>query len=204
MSDWTTTFISFVSIMLVAVFVQNTVFTRALGTSRLIFLVREAPVDSVIFCALLTLVQVLSAPAAYFANRLLKRPEVWFREYIRPLVLVSCAALAFTVVMLFLRLLKSQHSKEITAALPLATFNTAVLGPMLLSGMASFTFVQTIGFALGSGLGYGFAVLLVAEGQRRLNNRSVPVPFKGLPVQLLYIGLLALAMYGLTGHRLGY
>ena len=148
-----TNLLSFLSIMLVAIFVQNTVFTRALGSSRLLFLVRESPVDSLMSCALLTMIQVISAPLAFFANSVLKSPEVWFREYIRPLVLVGCAVVAFVIVLFFVLLIKPRNAKEIAAALPLATFNTAVLGPMLLSGTASFTFVQTMGFALGSGLG---------------------------------------------------
>ena len=71
---------------------------------------------------------------------------------------------------------------------------------MLISTMQSFTFLLTMGFALGSALGYVLAVLVVTEGQRKLQNRSVPAPFKGLPVTLLYIGVLALAIYGFTGH----
>ena len=51
-----------------------------------------------------------------------------------------------------------------------------------------------------SGLGYGFAVLIVAEGERKMNNRKVPSTFRGLPIKLIYIGILALAIYGLTGH----
>ena len=86
----------------------------------------------------------------------------------------------------------------------MATFNSAVLGPMLLTATSRFTFVETMGFALGSGLGYGLAVMLLTEGQRKLNNRNVPVAFRGLPINLLYIGILALAIYGITGHRLSY
>ena len=44
------------------------------------------------------------------------------------------------------------------------------------------------------------AVVLVAEGQRRLRNRRIPMSFRGLPITLLYLGMLALAIYGFTGH----
>ena len=57
-----------------------------------------------------------------------------------------------------------------------------------------------MGFAIGSGLGYVLAVQVVAEGQRKLDHARVPEMFRGLPVTLLYIGILALAIYGLTGH----
>ena len=83
----------------------------------------------------------------------------------------------------------------------MATFNSAVMGMLLITATQSFTLLQTLGFALGSGVGYMMAVVIVTEGQRKLRSRSVPAAFKGLPVTLLYIGILSLAIYGFTGHR---
>ena len=44
------------------------------------------------------------------------------------------------------------------------------------------------------------AVVLVTEAQNRLRSRAIPEAFRGLPVTLIYIGVLALAIYGFTGH----
>lgn len=183
----------------VAVFAQSAIFTRALGVSRLVKLVDDDNVSSVTFCALLCAIQLIGAPIAYFTN-------IWFstleyRAYFRPLVYVLCTSLAFIIVLVFVALaLRKKGAKDILAVLPMAAFNCCVLGTMLISTTQSFTFLQTMGFALGSALGYVLAVLVVTEGQRKLQNRNVPAPFKGLPVTLLYIGVLALAIYGFTGH----
>jgi len=64
----------------------------------------------------------------------------------------------------------------------------------------SFTLGQSLGFGLGSGLGYVLAVLLVTEARHRLRSRAIPKAFRGLPITLVYIGVLALAIYGFTGH----
>ncbi len=193
---------AFMSFALLSIFVQNAVFARGFGVSRLVKLVGDSTVDSMVFCALLTLIQVISAPMAYWVNNYLQNPHVWYRSYVRPLSLVLCAIVAFAVVLAAIVLIRPVNMKEMVAVLPMATFNTAVLGPMLISGTQNFTFAQTMGFALGSGIGYTFAVLIVSEGQRKMNNRNVPSTFKGLPINLVYIGILALAIYGLTGHRL--
>lgn len=192
---------SFLMIALSAMFVQNTIFTRGLGVSRLIKLVGDSATDSIIFCSLLCLIQVFCAPMAYFANRTLIQTQFWFRDYIRPLVLTLCAIVAFIVVMLLVSVFRLANRKEMLAILPMATFNCAVLGPLLVTASQNYDFVQTMGFALGSGLGYGFAAILLSEGQRKLNSRNVPTTFRGLPVNLLYIGILAIAIFGLTGHR---
>ena len=57
-----------------------------------------------------------------------------------------------------------------------------------------------LGFGLGSGLGYVLAVLLVTEARHRLRSKAIPEAFRGLPITLVYIGVLALAIYGFTGH----
>ena len=43
-------------------------------------------------------------------------------------------------------------------------------------------------------------MLLVTEAQNRLRSQSIPAAFRGMPITLIYIGVLALAIYGLTGH----
>ena len=52
----------------------------------------------------------------------------------------------------------------------------------------------------GSGLGYLLAVMLVTEAGNRLRSKAIPEAFRGLPITLIYIGVLALAIYGFTGH----
>lgn len=191
----------FLLVALAALFVQNAVLTRGFGVSRLTKLVSDSSTDSIIFCALLCTINVLSALPAYFANLFLETPEIWYRDYLRPLVFVLCAALALLVVHLVISLLKFRSKANLLAVLPMATFNTAVLGPLLIMAGQNFAFIQTMAFALGSGLGYAFAVVIVTEGERKMNNRSVPAAFRGLPIKLIYIGILALAIFGLTGHR---
>ena len=78
--------------------------------------------------------------------------------------------------------------------------NSCVLGTVLVERTQSFTLGQSLGFGLGSGLGYLLAVLLVTEARHRLRSRAIPSAFRGLPVTLVYIGVLALAIYGFTGH----
>ena len=83
---------------------------------------------------------------------------------------------------------------------PLAAVNSGVLGTVLVERTQSFTLEQSMGFGLGSGLGYLLAVMLVTEADRRLRSEAIPEAFRGLPITLIYIGVLALAIYGFTGH----
>ncbi len=193
----------FFAYAVMAVFAQNAVFTRALGVSRLVKLVDDTTVDSLTFGALLCAVQLISAPLGYFVNLWLAQYP--YRMYIRPLVMVLCSTVAFFIVLLVVVVFFRLHgAREIVAVLPMATFNTCILGTLFISTIQSFSLVQTMGFALGSGVGYVLAVQVVTEGQRKLQSDAVPATFRGLPITLLYIGILALAIYGFTGHMLAF
>ena len=51
-------------------------------------------------------------------------------------------------------------------------------------------------------LGFGLAVIIVGYGLTRLEYCRVPKIFRGVPIALIYLGLLSLAFYGLVGHQL--
>ena len=153
----------FFAYAVMAVFAQNAVFTRALGVSRLVKLVDDTTVDSLTFGALLCAVQLISAPLGYFVNLWLAQYP--YRMYIRPLVMVLCSTVAFFIVLLVVVVFFRLHgAREIVAVLPMATFNTCILGTLFISTIQSFSLVQTMGFALGSGVGYVLAVQVVTEG----------------------------------------
>ena len=94
----------------------------------------------------------------------------------------------------------NRHGGQLLRILPLAAVNSSVLGTVMVERTQSFTLEQSMGFGLGSGLGYLLAVMLVTEADRRLRSEAIPEAFRGLPITLVYIGVLALAIYGFTGH----
>ena len=89
---------------------------------------------------------------------------------------------------------------QLLRIVPLAALNSGVLGTVLVERTQSFTLGESLGFGLGSGIGYVLAVLLVTEARHRLRSKAIPKAFRGLPITLVYIGVLALAIYGFTGH----
>ena len=60
--------------------------------------------------------------------------------------------------------------------------NSCVLGTVLVERTQSCTLMQSLGFGLGSGVGYLLAVLLVTEAQHRLRSKAIPSAFRGLDV----------------------
>ena len=179
----------FFSYALLAIFAQNAVFTRALGVSRMVQLVGDDRTSSALFGMMLCITQVLVAPVAFLAGRFIAPLDN--RAQLRPLVYIASIAVVCLAEHLVLWLLR---------IVPLAALNSGVLGTVLVERTQSFTLGESLGFGLGSGIGYVLAVLLVTEARHRLRSKAIPKAFRGLPITLVYIGVLALAIYGFTGH----
>ena len=188
----------FFSYAVLAIFAQNAIFTRGLGVSRLVQLVGDKRTSSWWFALMLCITQVLAAPLAFYAGRLLA--PLPNRAQLRPVVYLACIAVVCLFELVVLKLAKGPRSGQLIRILPIAAVNSGVLGTVLVERTQSFTLEQSIGFGLGSGLGYLLAVMLVTEAQNRLRSRAIPEAFRGLPITLIYIGVLALAIYGFTGH----
>lgn len=188
----------FFSYAVLAIFAQNAIFTRGLGMSRLVQLVGDERTSSWWFALMLCITQVLVAPLAYFAGSFIA--PLPNRAQLRPLVYLACIAVVCLFELLILKLARGARSGQLIRILPIAAVNSGVLGTVLVERTQSFTLEQSIGFGLGSGLGYLLAVMLVTEAQNRLRSRAIPEAFRGLPITLLYVGVLALAIYGFTGH----
>ncbi|MGN0983534.1 MAG: Rnf-Nqr domain containing protein [Gemmiger sp.] len=196
----------FAAFALLAIISENVVFSRALGISRLMKLLDDPGIKTWHYCWPVIVVQVLSAPLAWLAhNRFFPwlRPQLpdWLPvAALRPLVYLTCAAAAMLVTFLLLGLFPRAWRVPCREQLPLAGFNSCVLGTLLICANQNYTLLQSAGFGLGSGIGYVFAVFIVDEGRRRLRSKAVPTIFKGLPSSLIYIGILSMAIYALVGH----
>ena len=199
MRDVVITSAVFFNYAVLAIFAQNAVFTRALGVSRLVQLVGDDRTSSGLFGLQLCITQVLVAPLAWYAGSWIAPLDN--RAQLRPLVYVACIAVVCLAEQLLLLLGRAlPHSGQLLRIVPLAGLNSCVLGTVLVERTQTFTLGQSLGFGVGSGLGYVLAVLLVTEARHRLRSKAIPTAFRGLPISLVYIGVLALAIYGFTGH----
>ena len=199
MRDVVNSSVIFFGYALLAIFAQNAVFTRALGVSRMVQLVGDDRTSSALFGMMLCITQVLVAPLAFVAGSYIA--PLPNRAQLRPLVYVACIAVVCVAEHLVLWLLRGLPRRgQLLRIIPLAGLNSCVLGTVLVERTQTFTMEQSLGFGIGSGLGYVMAVLLVTEARHRLRSRAIPKAFRGLPITLVYIGVLALAIYGFTGH----
>lgn len=83
--------------------------------------------------------------------------------------------------------------------LPLITVNCAILGISLFMVIRDYTFIQSVAFGAGSGLGWLLAIMLLAGIRSRLKERFIPTGLQGAGMSLLITGIMALAFMGFSG-----
>lgn len=196
--------ISFFTAAIAAVFIENTIFTRALGTSRMIAVVKS-PKTMLKFGVLLTCITTVSGFLAWAVNLLISKLS--FKLYIEPFIFVLVLIAVFVLASLVLFFVFPKTYRKMSEILLLAVFNCASLGAILLPAHNSLLSVEAslptwLGFSFGTGVAFFMATLLVFEGTRKLKGSDIPAPFRGFPATLIYIGILSLAFYGLIGHEL--
>ncbi len=77
--------------------------------------------------------------------------------------------------------------------------NCIILGVPLINAESNYGFVKSVVHAFGSGVGFAFALILMASLRERLALADVPKPFQGLSIAFILAGMLALAFMGFSG-----
>ena len=83
--------------------------------------------------------------------------------------------------------------------LPLITVNCAILGASLFMIIRNYSFVQSVGFGLGGGLGWALAILLMAGLRKKMMYSNIPGPFVGVPIAMIVTCVIAMAFMGFAG-----
>ena len=77
--------------------------------------------------------------------------------------------------------------------------NCIVLAVPLLNVENSYSLLKSIVFAIGSGLGFALAIVLMASLREKLAYADVPKPLEGIGIAFLLAGMLSLAFLGFSG-----
>ena len=196
--------LTFFAYSVLAIGAQNVIFTRGLGLSSGLRMINDPRKDTLYFCGALTFFQIVNSMLVYFISPVINRSFLSeYSRFITPVLIVVCCALSYMIVVFGLSMtIKKSTFRKIIHSLTGASINSAIVGTIILTLSSGFDLIETIGFAFGSSIGYSLAMLLISEGERKLRHDLIPESFRGLPVTLIYISVLALAVYGLTGHSM--
>jgi electron transport complex protein RnfA len=82
---------------------------------------------------------------------------------------------------------------------PLLLANAGILGVALLNAHDDKGLFHAVAFSLGAGLGFWLVLSLFQDLRQRTLDNDIPLPFRGLPIDLIGAGLIAVAFLGFSG-----
>jgi len=83
--------------------------------------------------------------------------------------------------------------------LALISTNCIILAVPLMNAGNKYNFIESLAFALGSGLGFALALIIMASIREKIELADIPAPFRGLPMAFIIAGMIALAFTGFSG-----
>lgn len=179
-----------------AVIVNNFVLTRFLGLC-IFFGVSSSLNASIGMGMAVTSVMTLSSILAWLVHHFV----------LAPFKLTFLTTLVFVLLIAsFVQLLETIIKKQAPALynmwgiyLLLIATNCVVLGVPLINADNNFPFIKSIVNAVGSGVGFAVAMILMASLREKLRYADVPKPLQGLGIAFILAGMLALSFLGFSG-----
>lgn len=189
------------TLLMTALVFENAFFSRALDASVLLVIPFKKK-GAWVFGACLTAVTAVCAGISVWVSRLFVNVEG--AAFYRPAAYIVTLGALYLVVCVALYVISRKWMKEHGAFLSLLFFNSAAYGAMALTVYGGFVGVRAFVYGAGIGLSFLLALFLVEQGRKSLKLCNLPKAFVGLPAELVYVGILALALYGLVGHQLAH
>lgn len=183
-------------IFISAAIINNFVFSYFLGICP--FLGVSNRIDSAFSMGMaVTFVMGITGPVTYLINHyILIKFGVEYLEYVSFIIVIASLV---QLVEMFIRKTSPPLYRAMGIYLPLITTNCAILGLALFTALRPYNFVQSVVFALGSGVGFTLALIIMAGIREDLDFADVPPPLKGAAITLIVAGFLALAFMGFSG-----
>ncbi len=183
-------------LFIAAIFTSNILLTNFLGMCSFLSVSREIESSLGLGMAVF-FVTVLTASINYVVYHYVLVPlDIVYLQYI-----IFIVVIAATVQMTEMIIERFSPALYYTLGifLPLITVNCAIFGVSLFLVIRHYTFLQTLGYSAGSGIGWMLAILTLSGIRQRIKEKMVPAGLQGAGITLIVTGIMALAFIGFSG-----
>ena len=185
-----------VIIFVSALLINNFVLAQFLGICSFIGISNNMT-SSVSMGMAVTFVMVLTAVVCWPIYFLVLVPA--HLEFLQTLTFILVVACLVQFVEMFIKKTSIALYDALGLYLPLITTNCAILGFALIAVTRKYSYLETIVYGVGSGLGFTLAMVLMAGIRGKLETADIPKPLQGPGIVLITAGIMALAFMGFAG-----
>ena len=182
-------------IFFASIFTSNMIFSNFLGMCSFIAVSKKIETATGLGIAV-TFVLTITTVINYFLYKLVVMFNIEYLRYI--IFIISIAAFVQVLEMILEKYVPNLYY-ALGIFLPLITVNCAILGVSLFMVIREYNFLQTVGFAIGSGLGWMLSIVSMAGIRSKIKENSIPEGLRGFPITLIITGIMAMAFIGFSG-----
>lgn len=188
---------SAITIFIAAIFTHNVALTYLLGMCPFVALGRSLKTAFGMGIAVIFVITLTTVVNWIIYNLLLIPLKSEIITYIVFIIVIAASVQLVEMVM-------ERFFPALQAAfgifLPLITVNCTVMAVSLFMMLRSYPFIKTLFFAVGSAIGFGLAIVLVAAIYEKLDLvGDIPKGLKGPGIIIIITGIIALAFMGFSG-----
>ena len=184
---------SLIMIVITTALVNNVVLSQFLGICSFLGVSKQIKTSASLGGAVIFVMAISSAVANLLYTYLLDPLDL---EYLETIVFILVIATLVQMVEMFLKKVSPAIYQALGIYLPLITTNCAVLGVAITNVQDGYNLIESVTAGLGTAIGYTIAIILLAGIRERIDESSIPAPFRGAPVVLLSAALMAIAFMG--------
>lgn len=196
----------YLNLFIKSIFIDNMIFALFLGMCSYLA-VSKTVKTAVGLGAAVTFVLLVTLPVNYLLDKYILQPNALAEgvdlSYLSFIVFIAVIAAIVQVVEMVVEKFFPALYGSLGIFLPLIAVNCAILGGSLFMQQKEF---ENVGYAavyaLGSGLGWLFAIACIAAIREKLAYSNIPAPLKGLGITFIATGLMAMAFLSFSGIQL--
>lgn len=202
-----------------SIFIENMIFASFLGMCSYLAVSKTVKTSvglglAVVFVLLVTVpVNYLLENCILKANALVEGVDLSFLSFIMFIAVI--AAIVQLVEMVVEKFAPALYG-QLGIFLPLIAVNCAIMGASLFMQQKEFDvmagsvadpslwggFGLAIVYALGAGIGWFLAIVLMAAIREKISYSNIPAPLKGVGIAFIVCGLMAMAFMSFSGIKL--
>jgi Na+-transporting NADH:ubiquinone oxidoreductase subunit E len=179
-----------------SIFTSNILLSNFLGMCSFISVSKDYKSSNGLGMAVTFVVTITTALNWIVYNYILIPFEL---EYLRYIVFIIVIAATVQVLEMLIERVSTNLYMALGIFLPLITVNCAILGVALFMQLRNYSFIQSVIYGLGSGLGWWLAIMALSAIRQKVDKAPVPTGLKGPGITLITIGFMAMAFIGFAG-----
>lgn len=192
--------LTYISIIVTAIFVNNIVFSQFLGICPFIGVSKRLSSATGMGMAV-TFVIALATIVTWLLQTYMLDPLGL--AYMQTIVFILVIAFLVQMLEIIMKKVMPGLYQALGVFLPLITTNCTVLGVAITVIQKDYTLLESIAYSVSTALGFALALVIFAGIREQLAITKVPSAMQGVPIALLCAGLLAMAFMGFSGIKVG-